>query len=30
MAMSLSYGTSDYVEGGVIAAVIVRTAYPTF
>jgi hypothetical protein len=23
MAMSLSYGTSDYIEGGVIAAVIV-------
>ena len=25
MAMSLSYGTSDYVEGGVITAVIVCT-----
>ena len=24
MAMSLSYGTTDYIEGGVITAVIVR------
>lgn len=24
MAMALSYGTTDYIEGGVITAVIVR------